>query len=388
MTPRLPRRAPRWPRCPRSGIRAIMELAMERGDTLNLSFGEPDFDTPAHIVEAAGAAARAGRTRYTASRGITELREAAAASITRRAGHDVAPDQIVATVGGVQGVFSTLAALADRGDAVLVPDPSWPNYVGICTLLGLEVVRYPLPAANGFEPDLDALEQLAKRPGVKVLITNTPSNPTGAVWQRDTVEATVGIAVRNGLYVLSDEVYDEMAFDGVHAPSAPFAPDHVVTVYSLSKTYAMTGWRIGYLAAPAELVGPLSKVPEVEVSCPTAPAQWAAVAALSGPQDCVREMRDAYRTRRDLAVAALRAGGPVRGRAPRRVLHLRRRLRRHVGHAAVREAPRPRPRRRVRAGRHVRPRRRGAGADLAGGGTRGRSTEGIRRIGEAVRAAA
>ena len=292
---------------PRSGIRAIMELAMERGGTLNLSFGEPDFDTPRHIVEAADAAARAGRTRYTASRGITELREAAAASITRRAGHDVGPDQIVATVGGVQGVFSTLAALADRGDAVLVPDPSWPNYVGICTLLGLQIVRYPLPAAAGFEPDLDALETLAAGPGVKVLITNTPSNPTGAVWQRDTVAATVDIAVRNGLYVLSDEVYDEMAFDGEHVPSAPFAPEHVVTVYSLSKTYAMTGWRIGYLAAPAELVGTLSKVPEVEVSCPTAPAQWAAVAALEGPQDCVREMRDAYRSRRDLAVAALRA---------------------------------------------------------------------------------
>lgn len=292
---------------PRSGIRTIMELAMERGGTLNLSFGEPDFDTPRHIVEAADAAARAGRTRYTASRGITELREAAAASITRRAGHDVGPDQIVATVGGVQGVFSTLAALADRGDAVLVPDPSWPNYVGICTLLGLQIVRYPLPAATGFEPDLDALETLAAGPGVKVLITNTPSNPTGAVWQRDTVAATVDIAVRNGLYVLSDEVYDEMAFDGEHVPSAPFAPEHVVTVYSLSKTYAMTGWRIGYLAAPAELVGALSKVPEVEVSCPTAPAQWAAVAALEGPQDCVREMRDAYRSRRDLAVAALRA---------------------------------------------------------------------------------
>jgi aspartate aminotransferase len=307
MTPRLPAPSAAMAALPRSGIRAIMELAMERGDTLNLSFGEPDFDTPPHIVEAAAAAARAGRTRYTASRGITELREAAAASISRRAGHGVAPDQIVATVGGVQGIFSTLAALADRGDAVLVPDPSWPNYVGICTLLGLEVVRYPLPAAQGFEPDLDVLEQLAKRPGVKVLITNTPSNPTGAVWQRDTVAATVDIAVRNGLYVLSDEVYDEMAFDGVHVPSAPFAPDHVVTVYSLSKTYAMTGWRIGYLAAPAELVGPLSKVPEVEVSCPTAPAQWAAVAALSGPQDCVREMRDAYRSRRDLAVAALRA---------------------------------------------------------------------------------
>jgi aspartate aminotransferase len=294
---------------PRSGIRQIMELAMERGGTLNLSFGEPDFDTPAHIVAAADEAARAGRTRYTASRGIPELREAAAAAIKRRGGHPVMPDQIVATVGGVQGVFATLAATCDRGDRVLVPDPCWPNYVGICTLLGLEIVRYPLPAATGFEPDLDELEALAAAAGAKVLITNTPSNPTGAVWRRETVAGTVELAVRHGMFVLSDEVYDEMAFDGEHVPSAPYAPDHVVTVYSLSKTYAMTGWRIGYVAAPAGLVGSLGKVPEVEVSCPTAPAQWAAVAALTGPQDCVREMRDAYRLRRDLAVATLREEG-------------------------------------------------------------------------------
>jgi len=309
MTPPVPTPGSAVAGLPRSGIRQIMELAMERGDTLNLSFGEPDFDTPSHIVEAAAAAARSGRTRYTASRGIPELREAAAAAITRRSGHAVTPDQIVATVGGVQGVFAALAALCDRSDAVLVPDPCWPNYVGIGTLLGLEPVRYPLPASTGFEPDLDVLERLAATSGAKVLVTNTPSNPTGAVWRRETVAATVDIAVRHGLFVLSDEVYDEMAFDGEHVPSAPFAPDHVVTVYSVSKTYAMTGWRIGYLAAPPALISSLGKVPEVEVSCPTAPAQWAAVAALTGPQDCVREMRDAYRARRDLAVAALREEG-------------------------------------------------------------------------------
>ena len=309
MTPPVPTPGAAVAALPRSGIRQIMELAMERGGTLNLSFGEPDFDTPPHIVEAAAEAARSGRTRYTASRGIPELREAAAAAITRRAGHAVTADQVVATVGGVQGVFAALAALCDRGDAVLVPDPCWPNYVGICTLLGLEVVRYPLPAATGFEPDLDVLERLAATAGAKVLVTNTPSNPTGAVWRRETVAATVDIAVRHGLFVLSDEVYDEMAFDGEHVPSAPFAPDHVVTVYSLSKTYAMTGWRIGYVTAPTALIGSLGKVPEVEVSCPTAPAPWAAVAALTGPQDCVREMRDAYRSRRDLAVAALREEG-------------------------------------------------------------------------------
>ena len=309
MTPPVPTPGAAVAALPRSGIRQIMELAMERGGTLNLSFGEPDFDTPPHIVEAAAEAARSGRTRYTASRGIPELREAAAAAVSRRAGHAVTPDQVVATVGGVQGVFATLAALCDRGDAVLVPDPCWPNYVGICTLLGLEVVRYPLPAATGFEPDLDVLERLAGTVGAKVLVTNTPSNPTGAVWSREAVAATVDIAVRHGMFVLSDEVYDEMAFDGEHVPSAPFAPDHVVTVYSVSKTYAMTGWRIGYAAAPAALIGSLGKVPEIEVSCPTAPAQWAAVAALTGPQDCVREMRDAYRARRDLAVAALREEG-------------------------------------------------------------------------------
>ncbi len=320
MTPPVPTPGATVAALPRSGIRQIMELAMERGGTLNLSFGEPDFDTPAHIVEAAAEAARSGRTRYTASRGIPELREAAAAAITRRAGHVVTPDQVVATVGGVQGVFAALAALCDRRDAVLVPDPCWPNYVGICTLLGLEVVRYPLPASTGFEPDLDVLERLAGMAGAKVLVTNTPSNPTGAVWRRETVAATVDIAVRHGLFVLSDEVYDEMAFDGEHVPSAPFAPDHVVTVYSLSKTYAMTGWRIGYATAPPALIGSLGKVPEVEVSCPTAPAQWAAVAALTGPQDCVkRDARRLPRPPRPGGGGAAR-GGPVRGRTAGRVL--------------------------------------------------------------------
>ncbi len=304
----LPRPAATIAAMPRSGIREVMELAMARGDTLNLGFGEPDFDTPPHIVAAADAAARAGRTRYTASRGVPELREAAAASLARR-GVPVSADRIVATAGGVQGVLATLAALAERGDAVLVPDPGWPNYAGICTLLGLEVIRYPLPPAPGFEPDLERLDALAARARVRVMITNTPSNPTGAVWRGETVAATVAIAARHGLAVLSDEVYDEMAFDGEHVPSIPFDPDRVVAIHSLSKTYAMTGWRIAYLAAPAALVPVIAKVPEVEISCPTAPAQWAAVAALSGPQDCVTEMRDAYRERRDLAVRLLRDEG-------------------------------------------------------------------------------
>jgi aspartate aminotransferase len=295
---------------PRSGIRAIMELALERPGTLNLGFGEPDFDTPPHIVEAAATAAREGKTRYTPSRGVPELREAAAQRLRERNGMAVTADQVIATVGGVQAVFAALAALCDPGDAVLVPDPAWPNYVGHCILLGLRPVRYRLDAAAGFEPDLDELNALAASAGARLLITNTPSNPTGGVWRRDAVEGALRIAERHGLWVIADEVYDEMAFDGEHVPMAPMDGDgRVVAVYSLSKTYAMTGWRLGYLAAPVPIVAVLNKVPESIVSCPSAPSQWAGVAALTGPQACVGEMRAAYRSRRDLAVAALRAEG-------------------------------------------------------------------------------
>ena len=295
---------------PRSGIRAIMELAAARPGTLGLGFGEPDFDTPAHIVEAAARAARDGHTRYTASRGIPAFREAAAIRLHERNGLDVDADQIIVTVGGVQAVYSTLAALANPGDAVLVPDPCWPNYIGHCLQLGLHAVRYPLDPVLDFEPDLDRLEAIAAQAGAKVLITNSPGNPTGAVWSREAIEATVALAQRHGMYLLADEVYDEMAFDGEHVASAPLDDSGcVISVYSLSKTYAMTGWRVGYLAAPAALVPTIAKIPETLVSCPTAPAQWAGVAALTGPQDCVAAMRNAYRERRDLAVRALRDGG-------------------------------------------------------------------------------
>jgi aspartate aminotransferase len=290
---------------PRSGIRAIMELALERPGTLNLGFGEPDFDTPPHIVEAAARAARDGKTRYTASRGIPELREAAAARLRERNGMDVTAGQVIATVGGVQAVFAALAALCDPGDAVLVPDPAWPNYAAHCVLLGLRVVRYRLDPAAGFEPDAEELDAAAA--GARLMIVNTPSNPTGGVWRREAVEGALRIAERHGLWVIADEVYDEMAFDGEHVPMAPLDADgRVIAVYSLSKTYAMTGWRLGYLAAPSDLVDVLGKVPEALVSCPSAPSQWAGVAALTGPQDCVAEMRAAYRSRRDLAVTALR----------------------------------------------------------------------------------
>jgi aspartate aminotransferase len=293
---------------PRSGIRAIVELAEGRDDVVNLGFGEPDFDTPAHIVEAAARAAREGRTRYTLSRGITPLREACAARLPARPDGAVRAEDVVATVGGAGAIFSTLATIAGRGSRILVPDPCWPNYVGHCALLELDAVRYPLDPALGFEPDLDALDALA--PGATAIVINTPGNPTGAVWRRETVAACMDLARRHGLYVIADEVYDELAFDGEHVSALPLDEDgRVIGIFSFSKTYAMTGWRVGYLAAPPALAPLLGKVPETLWSCPTAPAQWAALAALEGPQDCVAEMRAAYRERRDLVVRLLRAAG-------------------------------------------------------------------------------
>jgi aspartate/methionine/tyrosine aminotransferase len=220
----------------------------------------------------------------------------------------VRTEEIVVTVGGAGALFSTLATIAERGSRILVPDPCWPNYVGHCALLELDAVRYPLDPALGFEPDLDALEALA--PGATAVVINTPANPTGAVWRRETVAACMELARRHGLYVIADEVYDELAFDGEHASALPLDEDgRVIGIFSFSKTYAMTGWRVGYLAAPPALAPLLGKVPESVWSCPTAPAQWAAFAALDGPQDCVAEMRAAYRQRRDLVVRLLRDNG-------------------------------------------------------------------------------
>jgi aspartate aminotransferase/aminotransferase len=169
-------------------------------------------------------------------------------------------------------------------------------------------IRYPLDRQAEFEPDMDALETLAADPRAKVLLINSPANPTGAVWRRQTIERALEIASRHDLYLLSDEVYEEIVFEGEHVSPAALDEDgRVITVFSASKTYAMTGWRLGYLVAPLPLADLIAKVQEPVVSCATAVAQKAAEAALLGPQDCVTQMREAYRLRRDRTVDALTA---------------------------------------------------------------------------------
>ena len=291
---------------PRHGTRAISALAAGRDDVVNLTFGEPDFSTPRHIARAGRDAIEAGHTRYTAGAGIAPLREAAAAAVARRTGADLATEGVVVTAGAVLGVFGAVAALVEPGARVLVPDPGWPCYVGQCRTLGREPVAYRLEAENDFEPDLDALERLAKEPGTGMLVITNPGNPTGAVWRRETVEACVDIAQRHGLWLLADEVYDEIVFDRPHTSTVPLNEQgNVVSVFSCSKTYAMTGWRAGYLVAAPEAAGAIVRILEHVASSVSAPSQHAALAALRGPQDCVAEMREAYRARRDLAVGLL-----------------------------------------------------------------------------------
>jgi aspartate/methionine/tyrosine aminotransferase len=291
---------------PRSGIREIMDLTWGRTDVLRLEVGEPDFGTPEHVIEAAARAAADGQTGYTANQGTAVLREAIREKLARVNGIEATQEEVVVTVGAVNALLSALLVLVERGDGILLPDPGWPNYHAMATMVGADVIPYPLSAPT-WEPDLDELERLCRQPNAKVLVINSPGNPTGGVWSSDTIDAVLELARANDLYVLSDEVYEEIVFAGEHvSPGSRDDDGRVITVSSASKTYAMTGWRIGYLATTESLAGVIAKVQESTVACPNSIAQAAAVAALCGPQDCVGAMRAAYRERCGLAVAALR----------------------------------------------------------------------------------
>ena len=295
---------------PVSRIREIMELAWADPEAIHLEVGEPDFPTPEHVVEAAHRAARAGLTRYAPNAGLPELREALADKIVRRNGYAARPEQVVVTQGGIQALYLTLRALLEPGDEVLLPDPAWPNYRMIAHLLGARVLPYPLVAEGGFLPRLEDLERLVT-PRTRAILVNSPSNPLGTVVPSELLEGLLAFARRHNLWFISDEVYDEVVFDDIFVSAGSLADpgDRLVSIYSFSKVYAMTGWRVGYLAAPPDLARVLTGMQEPIVSCVNTPAQMAALAALSGPQDVVRGMGEAYRARRDELLGVLRGGG-------------------------------------------------------------------------------
>jgi aspartate/methionine/tyrosine aminotransferase len=290
---------------PRSGIREIMELAWTVPDAIHLEVGEPNFSTPDHIVKAAADAAAAGFTRYTPNAGIPDLREALAVKVRERNGIQAEADQVIVTPGSVAGLFSTLTALVNPGEEVLLADPAWPNYELMMRLMGVTPVRFPLHPEKGLVPQVADIEpHVTDR--TRAILVNSPGNPTGAITPPEVNAELVEFARRHDLWVLTDEVYDEMWFD--HPPSAlaPLDTDgRVITFFSFSKTYAMTGWRVGYLVAAPDVVEYIIKAQEPITSCVNAPAQKAAIAAVTGPQECVAEMRESYHERRDLVTDLL-----------------------------------------------------------------------------------
>jgi aspartate/methionine/tyrosine aminotransferase len=294
---------------PHSGIREISHLAMNRpaGSLVRLELGEPGAATPEHIVRAAVDASR-GRTGYTASAGIAELRAAAAQRLHRSYGLPDDERLVVLGQGAVQLLSCVLAATIGPGDEVLIPDPGWPNYAMQTLVHGAKPVPYPMRAENEFQPDLDDVAALIT-PQTKLLIVNSPSNPTGGVLTDALARGLVELAARHGILVVSDEVYDEVVYDGRHVNLAGMDPTNVISVFSFSKTYAMTGWRVGYASFPEWIADTITKLQEAFLSCLPSASQAAALAALQGPQDFVPANLAAYRANRGAATSRLDAAG-------------------------------------------------------------------------------
>lgn len=278
-----------------SGIRKMFELA--GSDSVNMGLGEPDFDPPVHVQEALAAAVKEGHNNYGPSLGIPELRGALAHRIQRYRGRDVASENILVTAGATQGLMTVNQTFVERGDEVLVPDPGFVLYASQAKICGGTPVPYSLTKENGYLPDLDEI-QAKITPATKMMVVNTPSNPVGNCFTPEIVRGLSEIAADAGIMVIADEVYDVMSYDRPHESFLGHL-DNVIWVNSFSKTYAMTGWRIGCLAASADYIKALETMHYYTVACPPTPLQMGALAALEGPQDEAEAMVVEFKKRRD-----------------------------------------------------------------------------------------
>lgn len=281
-----------------SGIRRIFEAAAP--GSINFGLGQPDFDTPQHIKDAAIKALREGRTGYTVNAGIPELRAAICEKLRRENALSCQPGQVIVTAGASEAIHIAVQALVNPGDRVLVPDPGFVSYAALATIAGARVEGIPLTSTLHVDVDA-AMEQME---GARLLFLNSPANPTGAVESPESICALVECAEDHGVTVISDEVYEHFTYGKPHVSAACYG-DNVITVNAVSKTYAMTGWRIGYLAADESVVAQCIKVHQYCQACATSIAQYAAVAAYTGDQSSVGMMRREYQARRDLLYEGL-----------------------------------------------------------------------------------
>ncbi|MCI5109409.1 MAG: pyridoxal phosphate-dependent aminotransferase [Marivita sp.] len=288
-----------------------MELKAAGHDVIGLGAGEPDFDTPDNIKAAAIAAIEAGKTKYTPVDGIPEVKRAICAKFKRENGLDYSPSQVAVSTGGKQVLYNALLATLNPGDEVIIPAPYWVSYPDMVRLGGGEPVIVETTLENGFRLTPEALEA-AITPKTKWFIFNSPSNPTGAGYGHNQLKALTDVLMRHPhVWVMTDDMYEHLAYDGFQfctpAQVEPGLYDRTLTVNGVSKSYAMTGWRIGYAAGPEHLIAAMRKLQSQSTTNPCSISQWATVEALNGPQDFLAERNEAFRKRRDLVVAGLNA---------------------------------------------------------------------------------
>ncbi|KXA90924.1 hypothetical protein AKJ63_00590 [candidate division MSBL1 archaeon SCGC-AAA259D18] len=287
---------------PGSGTLEILSLANkleQKGeDIIHLEVGQPDFDTPTHIKRAAEEALKRGETGYTSSAGTPELRKTISENLKKK-GVERKDDEIIVTPGAKHSIFSSMGVCLDPGDEIIIPTPCW-TYEGMVRIINAEPVFVKAPEEKQFRLSTeDIKESISSK--TKMLLLNYPNNPTGAILEEGTLRALLELSSDHDFWVLADEVYSELVYEKEPKSIASFSnyKDRIIYVNSFSKTYAMTGWRLGYTAAPKEIISEMIKIQQNSTTCATSFVQSAGIAALEGPQDCVREMVSQYKKRKD-----------------------------------------------------------------------------------------
>jgi aspartate/methionine/tyrosine aminotransferase len=293
---------------PASEIRKIYNMILGRDDVIDLTVGIPDFDTPEHIKEAAKQAIDDGFTKYTHNAGFIEVREVFAKKLKRDNDIDADPvSEIMATAGGMGALVLANLVLVEPGDEVIYPDPGFVSHYAHVKLAEGKAIPLQLKKENGFGVTAEGVSKLVTDK-TKMLVLNSPNNPTGGVISNEELKKIADLAIEKDFYILSDEAYEKFRYDNqkpLFIGSLPGMKERVVSLFSLSKSYAMTGWRIGICNGPSEVIGAMTKLQEHVIAMPTSISQKAATAAVEAPQDCVKEMLDTFKKRRDIMVKGL-----------------------------------------------------------------------------------
>lgn len=305
---------------PWSGVRKMFNLAQKHPNVINLTVGEPDFDTPKHVIDAAIEAMKKAYTHYTPNAGLIAFREAVAEKVKKENGIDADPEtEVIATVGAMGALSLATLTIVDSGDAVLIPDPGFPSYKAQVMLAGGHPVPYVLREENGFAVNVEDLKKLITRK-TRAIILNTPSNPTGAVLSEKNLRELSELAIEKDILVVSDEAYEAIIYDGLKHVSIASLPDmkeRTISIFTLSKTYAMTGWRIGFAVANKDIISQMTKLQEHISAHPSSISQMAAVVALKGGRDQIEMMVKEYCERREIVFSELSGISHVKCLKPR-----------------------------------------------------------------------